>query len=192
MEVYGKLSLERFQERIKSAKRILETPTTRRNHFRATRLPTPGFNHTFAIYITEHSSQSGHPQESSMSATVEELNDIFAIPPVNELSPEILGELQSICRLHSISPKELSYKWESYSIKMGSDQTKLDLATARAFKKDLQEIVEREARSKSHVRSADRRGAYATPRNAAKGGDAFGMYVRVELKKSEIAHQLQA
>ncbi|KAL8929066.1 MAG: hypothetical protein Q9172_000609 [Xanthocarpia lactea] len=110
-----------------------------------------------------------------MSATVEELNEIFAIPPVNELPPEILGELQSICRLHSISPKELSYKWESYSIKMGSEQTRLDLSTARAFKKDLQEIVEREARSKSHVRSADRRGAYATPRNAAKGGDAFGM-----------------
>ncbi|KAL8913293.1 MAG: hypothetical protein Q9171_001857 [Xanthocarpia ochracea] len=110
-----------------------------------------------------------------MSVTVEELNEIFAIPPVNELPPEILGELQSICRLHSISPKELSYKWESYSIKMGSEQTRLDLSTARAFKKDLQEIVEREARSKSHVRSADRRGACATPRNAAKGGDAFGM-----------------
>ncbi|KAL8846255.1 MAG: hypothetical protein Q9221_008645 [Calogaya cf. arnoldii] len=110
-----------------------------------------------------------------MSAITEELNDFFAIPPIEELPPDVFGELQSICRLHSISPKELSYKWESYSMKMGSEQTKLDLATARAFKKDLQEMVEREARSKSHMRSADRRGAYATPRGAAKGGDAFGM-----------------
>ncbi|KAL8730371.1 MAG: hypothetical protein Q9166_004136 [cf. Caloplaca sp. 2 TL-2023] len=104
-----------------------------------------------------------------------ELNDLFAIPPVDELPPDVSGELQSICRLHSISPKELSYKWESYSIKMGSEQTRLDLPTARAFKKDLQEIVEREARSKSHMRSADRRGAYATPRNVGKGADVFGM-----------------
>ncbi|KAL8779464.1 MAG: hypothetical protein Q9213_006918 [Squamulea squamosa] len=110
-----------------------------------------------------------------MSAITDELNDIFAIPPINELPPDISGELQSICRLHSISPKELSYKWESYSMKMGSEQTKLDLTTVRAFKKDLQEIVEREARSKSHMRSADRRGAFATPRNTSKGGDTFGM-----------------
>ncbi|KAL8949028.1 MAG: hypothetical protein Q9222_004837 [Ikaeria aurantiellina] len=110
-----------------------------------------------------------------MSALADELNDIFAIPPINGLPPDILGELQSICRLHAISPKELSYKWESYSMKMGTEQTKLDLPTARAFKVDLQEIAEREARSKSHMRSVDKRGAYATPRNAAKGGDVFGM-----------------
>ncbi|KAL8770519.1 MAG: hypothetical protein Q9209_003775 [Squamulea sp. 1 TL-2023] len=110
-----------------------------------------------------------------MSAITDELNDIFAIPPVNELPPDVSGELQSICRLHSISPKELSYKWESYSMKMGSEQTKLDLTTVRLFKRDLQELVEREARSKSHMRSADRRAAFATPRNTSKGGDTFGM-----------------
>lgn len=114
----------------------------------------------------------------SMSTTIDELNDIFAIPPVNELPPDISAELQSICQLHSISPKELSYKWESYSIKMGSEQTKLDLTTVQAFKKDLQEFVEREARNKSHMRSADRKGTFATPRNTSKGGDTFGMYVR--------------
>lgn len=82
-------------------------------------------------------------------------------------------------RLHSISPQELSYKWESYTMKMGSEQTKLDLATARAFKTDIQESLEREARAKAHVRSADRRGggAIATPRNATKGADAFDMCV---------------
>lgn len=129
---------------------------------------------------------------SSMSAITEELNEIFAIPPINELPPDVSGELQSICRLHSISPKELSYKWESYSMKMGSEQTTLDLPTARAFKKDLQELVEREARSKSHLRSAERRGAYATPRNNAKGGDAFGMYVQVKPVCNDTADTSQA
>ncbi|KAL8692639.1 MAG: hypothetical protein Q9218_002372 [Villophora microphyllina] len=112
-----------------------------------------------------------------MSTITGELNSIFAIPPAEELPTDVLGELQSICRLHSISPQELSYKWESYTMKMGTDQTKLDITTVRAFKKDLQEIIEREARSKSaHMRSADRRGAFATPRHATKsGGDVFGM-----------------
>ena len=112
-----------------------------------------------------------------MATTMTELNDLFAVPPVTELPPDIMGELQSILRLHSISPQELSYKWESYTMKMGSEQTKLDLPTARAFKKDLQEMLERESRGKAHVRSVDKRGAYATPRSAAKGDDVFGMYV---------------
>lgn len=103
-----------------------------------------------------------------------ELNELFAIPPVTELPPDVLGELQSILRLHSITPQELSYKWESYTMKMGSEETKLDLITARAFKKDLQEALEREARGKAHVRSVDKRGAYATPR-PGKNGDTFGM-----------------
>ena len=104
-----------------------------------------------------------------------ELNELFAIPPVTELTPDVLAELQSILRLHSISPQELSYKWESYSMKMGSEQTKLDLETTRAFKKDLQEMLEREARGKAHVRSVDKRSAYATPRSTGKGDDVFGM-----------------
>ena len=110
-----------------------------------------------------------------MATLQAELNDLFAIPPVTELPSDVLGELQSILRLHSISPQELSYKWESYTMKMGSEQTKLDLATARAFKEDLQEMLERESRGKAHVRSVDKRGAYATPRSATKGDDVFGM-----------------
>ena len=112
-----------------------------------------------------------------MATIKAELNDLFALPPVTELPPDIMSELQSILRLHSISPQELSYKWESYTMKMGSEQTKLDLLTARAFKKDLQEMLERESRGKAHVRSVDKRGAYATPRSAAKGDDVFGMQV---------------
>jgi len=104
-----------------------------------------------------------------------ELNQLFAILPITELPPDILGELQSILRLHSISPQELSYKWESYSMKMGSELTKLDISTVRAFKKDLQEMLERESRGKAHIRSVDKRGALATPRSAGKGDDIFGM-----------------
>ena len=105
-----------------------------------------------------------------------ELNELFAIHPVTELTPDVSGELQSILRLHSLTPQELSYKWESYSIKMGLDQANLDVNTARAFKKDLQEMLERDSRGKAHVRSVDKRGAYATPR-AGKGDDVFGMSV---------------
>jgi DNA polymerase alpha subunit B len=106
-------------------------------------------------------------------STVEELNTLFAAPGT-ELEPDVLTELQSIMRLHSIPPQELFYKWESYSIKMGSDDLKLDIDSARALKKDVQDGLEREVRSKAHVRSADKRGG-ATPRNVSSNGDVFGM-----------------
>jgi DNA polymerase alpha subunit B len=106
-------------------------------------------------------------------STVEELNTLFAVPGT-ELEPDVLTELQSIMRLHSIPPQELFYKWESYSIKMGSDDMKLDINSARALKKDVQDGLERETRGKAHVRSAEKRGG-ATPRNVSNTGDVFGM-----------------
>lgn len=114
---------------------------------------------------------------NSMADTKAELHELFAVPPVIELPPDVSGELQSILRLHSITPQDLRFKWESYTMKMGLEQTKLDLATARAFKKDLQEALERESRGKAHLRSVDKRGAYATPR-AGRGDDVFGMLVK--------------
>lgn len=112
----------------------------------------------------------------TMADSTDELNALFAPPPSTELPPDILGELQSMMRLHSIPPQELFYKWEYYSIKMGSDETKLDLNTARAFKKDIQEMLERETRGKVHVRSADKRsGISGTPRNAGSNEDVYGM-----------------
>ena len=103
-----------------------------------------------------------------------ELNELFAIPPVTELPPDVSGELQSILRLHSMTPQDLHFNWEAYTLKMGTEQTKLDLTTARAFKKDLQEDLERKSRGKAHARSVDKRGAYATPK-AGKADDVFGM-----------------
>lgn len=94
------------------------------------------------------------------------------------MAPDIMGELQSMLRLHSISPQELFYKWESYSLKMGAEDTMLDLSTARAFKTDLQEGLERESRTRSHLRTGEKRsGVSATPRNIGTDGDMFGMWV---------------
>lgn len=108
-----------------------------------------------------------------MADLVAELNERFAAPN-EELSTEILTELQSITRIHDLPPEELSYKWESYCMKMGAE-TRLDLKTARDFKKDLQEALEREARSKT-TKGIEKRTVAATPRAGGGGGDAFNMY----------------
>lgn len=65
---------------------------------------------------------------------------------------------------------------------MGSEEMKMDLDTVRAFKKDVQDILERESRGKAHLRSTDKRGGLgatprATPRAAMNNDDIFGMYV---------------
>ena len=112
-----------------------------------------------------------------MGQYTEELNTIFAPTSPNGLPKDVLGELQSIMRLHSITPQELFYKWESYSLKMGPDDTRLDLDTVRLFKKDVQDALERDSRSKAHVRSADKRGGGvgATPKSHDTNSDVFGM-----------------
>ena len=113
-----------------------------------------------------------------MATIQNELNDLFAINGLAEIPSDVLGELQSILRLHALSPQELSYKWEAYSIKMGAEQMRMDLATVREFKKDLQETLERESRGKAQARIAEKRVAHATPRSVQKGDDFFGMYVK--------------
>ncbi|KAI9716622.1 MAG: DNA-directed DNA polymerase alpha subunit pol12 [Chrysothrix sp. TS-e1954] len=107
-----------------------------------------------------------------MADTQTQLVQLFA-PAKGELAPDLLLELRSILRLHSISPQELFYKWESYSIKMGGLDN-LNVDTARDLKKDIQDVLERETRGK-HARAADKRGVGATPRNARQGSDLFGM-----------------
>ena len=104
---------------------------------------------------------------------VEELNALFANASASKLEPDVLSELQSIMRIHLLPPQELFYKWESYSIKMGSDDMKLDIETARALKRDIQDGLERESRNKSHIKTTDKR--TATPRNIASTGDVFDM-----------------
>jgi DNA polymerase alpha subunit B len=106
--------------------------------------------------------------------TDSELQELFSSANPH-LEPDVLAELNSIMCLHSIDPQELWYKWESYSIKMGADDMKLNIDTARALKQDVQDGLERENRSKAQVLNSARRGG-ATPRNAPTSSDVFGMY----------------
>ena len=93
----------------------------------------------------------------------------------NGLSPDVLGVLESIQRLYSLSSQELFFKWESYCLKMGSEETQLDLDTARMFQKDVQDALERSYQGKQSERKSDRKSAVgATPR-AVPNGDVFGM-----------------
>ena len=56
-------------------------------------------------------------------------------------------------------------------MKMGQDDMKLDIDTVRALKKDVQDALERESRSKASV--SKRVGS--TPRGNVGSGDVFGM-----------------
>lgn len=95
----------------------------------------------------------------------------------NALPSEIMSELQMMLALYAISPEELDFKWQAYGMKMGGDETKMDLKTARDFKKHIQDTLERESRGKAHARHDAKRVA-PTPRAGAKGADdVFNMYV---------------
>jgi DNA polymerase alpha subunit B len=108
-------------------------------------------------------------------STDAELRERFASANA-DIEPDVLAELHSIMRLHSIDAQELWYKWESYSMKMGTEELTLDIKTARALKDNVQDTLERENRSKAHLLSSNKRGG-ATPRNAGKmsNTDVFGM-----------------
>lgn len=103
----------------------------------------------------------------------EEIQERFASAAGADLEADVFAELRSIMILHSIDVQELWYKWESYSMKMGSDDMKLNIDTARALKKDVQDGLERESR-KAHLQTNKRAGG-ATPRNISSKGDMLGM-----------------
>jgi DNA polymerase alpha subunit B len=109
-----------------------------------------------------------------MTEIKENINALFA-PASDGLSPDILGVLESILRLHSISEQELFYKWESYCLKMGSEETKLDLNTVRMFQKDVQESLERSYQGKHNSRDSARKSTVGSTPRAAGNSDVFGM-----------------
>lgn len=105
-----------------------------------------------------------------------ELNEFFAGSFPDGIPKDILAELLSMLRVHSIPAEELFYKWESYSIKMGEGVT-LTMQTVRGFKQDVQEALERESRDKAGRHTEKRSANTGTPRGAAAaGGDMFGMF----------------
>ncbi|KAF2486215.1 DNA polymerase alpha subunit B N-terminal-domain-containing protein [Neohortaea acidophila] len=103
------------------------------------------------------------------------INELFASPGAT-LPQDVTNELLTTMRLHSLSAQELFYKWESYVIKMGVDNTNMDYKTVKDFRKDLQDALDRESRAKAHVmQSASKRTAH-TPRAAAVAVNADDIY----------------
>jgi DNA polymerase alpha subunit B len=105
----------------------------------------------------------------------DELKDLFASTTASggAIEADVLAELHSIMRMHSIPPQELFYKWESYSIKMGQDDMRLNIDTVRALKQDIQDGLERDSR-KTKAQASNKRMAPAA-RNVGGTGDVFGM-----------------
>ncbi|KAG4026413.1 hypothetical protein MFRU_041g00570 [Monilinia fructicola] len=110
-----------------------------------------------------------------MAEVDHELNNLFssATDSGRPIEADVLAELHSIMRLHSLPPQELFYKWESYSIQMGQDDMKLDIDTVRALKQNVQDGLEKENR-KTKAHTSNKRVA-ATPRNVGNSNDVFGM-----------------
>ncbi|KAI1328771.1 DNA polymerase alpha/epsilon subunit B [Xylariaceae sp. FL0255] len=105
---------------------------------------------------------------------VQELNERFATGD-KPLDHNVLVELQSIMRLHSLSAQDLFFKWESYCIKMDMDEMQLSVDSLRNLKQDLLDTLERNSRSQ-HVQIKTEKRPTATPRAAVKSaGDVFGM-----------------
>ncbi|KAM5342447.1 hypothetical protein ACJ41O_013413 [Fusarium nematophilum] len=92
--------------------------------------------------------------------------------PHKPLEPDVLSELQSILRLHSLSPEDLFFKWESYCIKLDLDAQAVTLEALRNLKQSIQDELEKSQRQ-VHVKTE--RKVAGTPRGVAKGGDVFGM-----------------
>ncbi|KAM4056258.1 DNA polymerase alpha/epsilon subunit [Hirsutella rhossiliensis] len=90
--------------------------------------------------------------------------------PNAPLEPDVLAELQSMMRLHGLSPEDLFFKWESYCIRMELDAQVLSLSAIRNLKQNIQDALEKSQRQAAHVKSE--RKATATPRPAT---DVLGM-----------------
>ncbi|TRX88126.1 hypothetical protein FHL15_010972 [Xylaria flabelliformis] len=108
-------------------------------------------------------------------ADIRELNERFGTGD-KPLEHNVLVELQNIMELHSLSPQDLFFKWESYCIKMDVDEMKLSVETLGALKQDLLDTLERNNRSHQVQIKTEKRTSAATPRATTKnGGDVFGM-----------------
>lgn len=105
-------------------------------------------------------------------ATVADLNERFTAGD-KELEPDVVALLRSIMRMHELSPQDLFFKWESYCIKMDTDEMQPSIERLRDFKQDLQHALENNIRSQAHIKPERR--IRATPRTAVKNGDVFGM-----------------
>lgn len=104
--------------------------------------------------------------------TVAALNERFGASDKG-LAQDVLVEMQSIMRLHDLSPDDLYFKWESYCIRLDMEAGHPSFEKMRDFKQGLVNDLEKSTRTQAHSRPEKRAGA--TPRTANKGGDVFGM-----------------
>ena len=107
-------------------------------------------------------------------ADTDTINELFA-PAGSALPADVVNELLVIMRLHTLSAQEMFFKWESYVIKMGVENIRMEYKSVREFKKDLQDALERESRSKGHVMQSTNKKTAPTPRAGGGGGDVFDM-----------------
>ncbi|KAI2643495.1 DNA polymerase alpha/epsilon subunit B [Xylaria nigripes] len=107
-------------------------------------------------------------------AEVQEINERFSNGQ-KPLEHNVVVELQSIMRLHSLSVQDLYFKWDSYCIKMDMDELEVSVEALAALRQDLLDALERSNRShQAKIKSEKRTGV--APRNAVKnGGDVFDM-----------------
>ncbi|KAF1837772.1 DNA polymerase alpha 70 kDa subunit [Decorospora gaudefroyi] len=110
--------------------------------------------------------------DDDLTTELTERFERYCVTKDHEFPAEVLAELQSMLRLYSISPEALDFKWQAYNMKMGGEENKMDVKTARDFKKTIQDALERESRGKEQHRNDVKRGQ-PTPR--AKGGDMYDM-----------------
>lgn len=84
--------------------------------------------------------------------------------------PDILAELRSMLRIFDVDSEELYYKWESYGFEMNVSSLTLD--TVRAFKKSIQDKLDKEMAQKRRAQQ-NQSSVHKTPRAPAASGDMF-------------------
>ncbi|PGH11234.1 hypothetical protein AJ79_04965 [Helicocarpus griseus UAMH5409] len=110
-----------------------------------------------------------------MADAVSELNEAFSGSCPSGVPQDVATELQSIMRLHSMSAQDVFYKWDAYCLKMGPEDTPLNLDNVRNLKRDVQDALQRESRGKNHMRTADKRSMVSATPRATNNQDVFGM-----------------
>lgn len=143
--------------------------------------PTSDLQHRYLLAITFHAKPIHAYAPMDDSAKTVALVEYFG-----DLPPDIVPELLSMLRSYGLNEQDLFYKWEYYCIKMGPDDTKLNLETVRAFKKDTQEQLEKNIRAKTRQQSsAVSRGVQKTPRHKGSG-DTMALSVSLALICSRV------
>jgi DNA polymerase alpha subunit B len=103
----------------------------------------------------------------------DELQSRFS--PNRPLEPDVAAELQSIMRLHDLSPEDLYLKWDSYCLQMETDAHDVTLSAVRRLKQTILDSLEKDNSRRAQVKTAATPRPSAGARGGAGGADVFGM-----------------